>query len=130
MLPMSHASKNILGELETEIMEIIWKRPGSSVRAVLNQLEKKRKVAYTTVMTVMSRLHDKGILKREAYPTGAYLYAPVQNKERFLAAASKKAIDRLIKEFGNVAIAQFLDVMENYDAKKTAQWRRKLKNIS
>ena len=122
-------NSGVLGELESEIMEIVWRNPSSSVRAVLQQLERKRKVAYTTVMTVMSRLYDKGILKRKADTSGAYLYSPIQDKKHFFATASKKIINHLIRKFGDVAIAQFMDVIENHDSKKTARWRKKLKKI-
>lgn len=110
-------------------MEILWASPRSSVRTVLTQLEKKRKVAYNTVMTVMTRLYDKGILARASDASGAYWYHPIQKKEYFLAATSKKIINRLVNEFGEIAIAQFMDVIERNDVKKIARWRKKLKKI-
>ncbi len=122
-------NNSALGELESEIMEVIWRSSRNSVRTVLTQLEKKRKVAYSTIMTVMTRLYDKGILARESDVSGAYWYHPVQDKEHFLASASKKIINRLVREFGEIAIAQFMDVIESTDAKKIARWRKKLKKI-
>ncbi len=118
-----------LGELESEIMEIIWRSPHNSVRTVLTQLEKKRKVAYSTIMTVMTRLYDKGVLQRELDTSGVFWYRAVQDKQHFLASASKKIINRLIREFGDVAIAQFIDVIESSDVKRKARWHKKLKKI-
>lgn len=120
----------ILGELEAEIMEIIWKLESVSVREVLNIFRKRKKVAYTTIMTVMARLAGKGILKRKLDESGAYVYTPAQDKEMFLAISSRKIIKNLINEFGEVAVAQFIDVVEDSDLKDLAGWQKKLKKIS
>ncbi|MEK7189531.1 MAG: BlaI/MecI/CopY family transcriptional regulator [Patescibacteria group bacterium] len=117
------------GELEAVIMDTVWRLGQASVKDVLNKLAKHRQVAYTTVMTVMSRLFTKGILKRQLDANGAYLYTPKQNRASFLAAASKQAVGRLLKTYGEVAVAQFFDILESGNIKKMEQWRRKLKNI-
>lgn len=122
-------SNHSLGELEAEIMETIWKLNRASVRQVLNRLKKKRKIAYTTVMTVMTRLADKGVLKRKLDESGAYIYTPVQDRQDFLASTSKKAINRLINEFGEVAVAQFIDAVEASNLKDLEKWQKKLKKI-
>ena len=54
-----------LGELEQRIMEVIWDRPGSSVREVADGMRGETDRAYTTVMTTLDRLHRKGLLRRE-----------------------------------------------------------------
>lgn len=119
-----------LGELETEIMEVIWKLKNASVREVLDNFKKHKKVAYTTVMTVMTRLASKGVLKRKLDESGAFIYTPVQDKEGFLAISSRKIIKNLINEFGEVAVAQFIDAVEHSDLKDLAEWQKKLKKIS
>ena len=85
-----------LGSLEKEIMEILWKLKTASVRSVLNQLRKKREVAYTTIMTTMSRLHAKGVLKRHQDAGGAYIYTPAEDKPTFLARVSGNMINSLL----------------------------------
>lgn len=117
----------LLGDLEAEIMERIWELEKASVRQVLNLIGEKRSVAYTTVMTVMSRLYNKGILKRRVDESGAYIYSPCKRKDVFLAEASKRAVNSLIKDFGEVAVAQFFDAVESSDFKDLKKWRRKLK---
>ena len=69
-----------LGELEAVVMDRLWtwERP-TTVREVLDDLVEDRKLAYTTVMTVMDNLHRKGVLSRE--PDGrAYRYSPVRTR--------------------------------------------------
>jgi predicted transcriptional regulator len=66
-----------LGDLEAAVMDRLWawQRP-STVREVLEDLTRERKLAYTTVMTVMDNLHRKELVTRE--PDGrAYRYSPV-----------------------------------------------------
>lgn len=122
--------KNLnLGQLEAEIMEIMWDLKKASVREVLKKLRRKRKIAYTTVMTVMSRLFEKDILKRKLNDSGAYIYTPTQDKQSFLTTASKNVINGLIEDFGEVAVAQFIDIVENTDAKNLEELRKKLKKL-
>lgn len=117
-----------LGSLEEEIMQIIWQEKNASVRVVFEKLKKKRAIAYTTVMTIMSRLHTKGILKRHNN-NGAYLYSPLEEKEKFLAKISERVIKNLINNCGDVAVAQFIDIIEASRSKKSAEWQKRLKKI-
>lgn len=120
----------LFGKLEAEIMESVWQLKSASVRDVLNTIKRKPKPAYTTIMTVMVRLCDKGILKRKVSEHDAYIYTPVQDKQDFFASASKKIISGLINDFGeDIAIAQFMDVLENGNIKKSKEWQQKLKEI-
>lgn len=126
---MAKDSIKILGELEEEIMETVWMTGSVSVRDVLCQLEKRKKIAYTTVMTVMSRLYDKGILKRKMDKSGAFVYLPVKDKKSFLAQASEKIIKNFLKEYGEVAVAQFVDIIETSDTLQSAGWKNKLRDL-
>ncbi|MBI5023005.1 MAG: BlaI/MecI/CopY family transcriptional regulator [Candidatus Magasanikbacteria bacterium] len=126
---MTFLKQPFFGGLEAAVMETIWDLREAAVRDVLKKIGKKKKLAYTTVMTVMSRLFAKGFLKRKLDQKGAYLYTPCQNKESFLASASKKVVNDLLKEYGDMAVAQFIDAVESGNLKKTAQWKEKLKKI-
>lgn len=81
-----------LGELESTIMDRLWsyRRP-ASVRDVVEDLRKDREIAYTTVMTVMDKLHKKGLLWR--HPQGrAYLYEVVASKEAYTAELMRDSL--------------------------------------
>lgn len=119
----------LLGELEAEIMDVVWGLEDATVREVLNKVKKKRKIAYTTVMTIMTRLCEKEFLKRKLNGQGAYLYNYVQSKDDFLVFASQNAIDNLLTEFGEIAVAQFISTVESSDAKNLKEFRNKLKKI-
>lgn len=126
---MAKNSIKILGDLETEIMEEVWKIGQASVRDVLSQLAKRKPVAYTTIMTVMSRLHGKGILKRKMDKSGAFIYGPALDKQSFLAQSSEKIIKSFLREYGDVAVAQFVDIIETTDTKQSAEWKNKLRDL-
>jgi predicted transcriptional regulator len=95
----------LLGPLESEIMDVIWDaaRP-ISVREVVDRLNdgRKPKLAYTTVMTVMTRLADKGVLARRREGRG-YVY------EATAEDAAGLAVRGVIRDFGDAAMAQFLE---------------------
>lgn len=126
---MAKNKVKIFGDLESEIMEVIWKSRKASVREVLLILKKKRKIAYTTIMTVMARLHGKGILKRKLDCTGAFIYMPVKDKESFLQKTSATMIKNFLNEYGDVAVAQFIDVIGASNAKQSKAWQDKLKAL-
>lgn len=117
----------VLGELESEIMRIIWQSNSSvSVRDVTKKLRKNRKIAYTTVMTVMGRLSDKGLLKRIASGR-AYIYKSAYSKDRFLTRVSRQIIRNLMANFGESAIAHFAQEVEKLAPQKRQQLRKILK---
>ncbi|MHB1927856.1 MAG: BlaI/MecI/CopY family transcriptional regulator [Acidimicrobiales bacterium] len=79
------------GELESAVMDRLWAadRP-LSVRDVLEDLQKERALAYTTVMTVMDNLHRKGWLTRQR-ERRAYLYRPTGSREVYAAGLMSQA---------------------------------------
>ncbi|MGW0563408.1 BlaI/MecI/CopY family transcriptional regulator [Streptomyces sp. NPDC003016] len=80
-----------LGELEDAVMTRVWQwnRP-VTVREVLEDLQKERSIAYTTVMTVMDNLHQKGWVRREV-DGRAYRYTAVSTRAAYSAALMNEA---------------------------------------
>lgn len=94
-----------LGALEREIMSICWQAEDMlTVRDALVVLNESRTepLAYTTVMTVMTRLADKGILTRVPRGRG-YAYAPAVADEAAIA------VREVLRKYGTAAIAHFAD---------------------
>jgi predicted transcriptional regulator len=101
-------AEKLLGELELAIMRIAWSREAMTVRDVLDVLKKKRPLAYTTVMTVMSRLADKGLLVAEKSGK-SYRYRAAHTRETFEAQAAGQVVQALINDFGgDIALRQFV----------------------
>jgi predicted transcriptional regulator len=83
-----------LHELEATIMDVIWSKKLESfpVSDVLSVLEKRRTIAYTTVMTTIVRLHGKGLLDR-ARDGKRYLYSPKLTREQFLESTAREVLN-------------------------------------
>lgn len=106
----------VLGDLEYEIMRVLWEKNGATVREVVDYLKRERKVAYTTIMTVMTRLVDKGLLCRLMVKDGSYLYKPKESREEFYGKVSGLFLRQLLEQTGAAAmIPQFIDVLEKAD---------------
>lgn len=93
-----------LGALEAEVMRRLWGSSSPlSVRTVLGELneQRTRPLAYTTVMTVMARLAEKGLLRRERDGRG-YLYEPA------VSDIAELAVRRVVREHGDAAVARFV----------------------
>lgn len=98
----------VLGELESEIMEIIWgQKDAVSVKVVTEILSKKRQIAYTTVMTIMARLANKGVLIRHLSGP-SYLYKPKVSKEQFVARAVHGIFSSAVSTLGEEVLAHFI----------------------
>lgn len=81
-----------LGQLEAVIMDLVWAYGHPvPVRQVLEDLRRDRRIAYTTVMTVMDNLYRKGFLTREM-AARAYRYQPAKTREQHHAAVMEKAL--------------------------------------
>ncbi|MFJ3792893.1 BlaI/MecI/CopY family transcriptional regulator [Kitasatospora sp. NPDC090091] len=81
-----------LGDLEAQIMDRLWSwgRP-ATVRELVEDLNRERPLAYTTVMTVADTLHGKGVLRREKQRR-AWLYEPTRSRESYTAALMQDAL--------------------------------------
>ncbi len=105
---------DVLGPLEAEVMEIVWDRRDATVRDVHRALADRRPIAYTTVMTTMGRLTDKGILRRvEDQP--AHHYFPLVTREQYANYTVKSVVDWLVNHFRDPAVAYFIDRVEEED---------------
>ncbi|HBY74291.1 MAG TPA: hypothetical protein DEG44_06430 [Candidatus Kerfeldbacteria bacterium] len=112
-----------LGQLEQDIMNIVWQQGCATVRSVFELLNTQRDIAYTTVMTTMDRLSKKGVLKRIKVGK-AYEYQAVQSEADLCLCTTKAMIDMLIRRYGDLAIAQFVDTVDQIDAKKFVELKR------
>lgn len=101
---------DMLGPLEAEVMEIIWTRGTALVSEVEEVLNKRRTVplAYKTVLTICTRLSEKGVLDHEKEGR-AFRYHPTMTQSEFVAAQASKASDALLSRFGDVALSSFVD---------------------
>jgi predicted transcriptional regulator len=107
----------VLHELEGEIMEHVWGIRGeTTVREVMEALNRKAKPAraYTTYMTVMRRLNDKGLLDRTR--SGRQdTYVANLTREEYQRLRAGAEVRQLVDQFGDVALAQFARSLSGLD---------------
>lgn len=103
-------------------MARLWKRGTATVRDVVDDL-RSRGLAYTTVMTVMARLHAKGLLLRERSGK-TYVYRAAYTSEELRARISRDLARGLVSQFGDAALAAFSAELDEVDADHRAALRR------
>lgn len=107
--------EKFLGELQVAVMEVVWKRQPISVADVLTALKQQnRNLAYTTVMTIMSRLTEKGWLVAEKRGR-TYFYRAARSRQEAEAAAVGEVVRALLADFGEVVVAQLVKELEDTD---------------
>jgi predicted transcriptional regulator len=90
---------------ELAIMKVIWRAGSGTVREVYETLRTKRRIAYTTVLTMMNILESKGFLKKA--PDGrAYRYRPTHPERRVLTAMVREFVDRVFDGTSAPLLAQ------------------------
>ena len=83
-----------LTEQELEIMKVIWARDRATVRDVYESLLERRKIAYTTVMTMMNILEQKKYLRKSAEDR-AYIYRPAKPKKQVIKGMVREFVGRV-----------------------------------
>src|SRR3989442_6411491 len=106
-----------LGDLQAAVMEIFWRRESATVRDVADELNIKRSLAYTTVLTLVSRLWSRGLLAREPEGRG-FRYWAAKSRDDFLGDLSDELIDRLFADFGATGIARLGERLNELDAQQ------------
>src|SRR5580698_6172036 len=79
---------------ELEIMKLVWQREDSTVRDIYEALLEHRKIAYTTVMTMMKILETKGYLKKRRQDR-AFVYRPAHTKNQVIGSMLREFINRV-----------------------------------
>jgi predicted transcriptional regulator len=104
--------EGLLGPLETEVMEVVWDLGDTTVRDVHAQLAQRRDLAYTTIMTTMSRLAAKGLLQRDT--TGlAHRYRPALTRDEYARSTVASVVDWLVDSFPEPALSYFAEVVHD-----------------
>lgn len=106
-----------LGDLEQEVMDIVWGLEKCSVRDVLEKLNKNRQLAYTTVATILQRLHEKGLVNRKDKGV-AFIYTPKLSKEVYSKNLAQSFIKKFFNSFGDVGVASFAQSIDSLPKKK------------
>jgi len=115
--------RKVLGDLEAEIMELVWVRPAGesvTVRDVFEVLGSRRAIAYTTVMNTMTRLARKRLLRVEKAGL-AYVYYPGMTEEQFVSRMVGRVLQDLLVSFEGATLAT-LNELDPDAAERARAW--------
>ena len=111
---------------ELAIMKEVWRLDKATVRAVYEALREKRSIAYTTVMTMMRILEEKGYLKRTQVDR-AYVYRPARPRQQVVGAMVRDFVDRV---FDGAAGALLLHLADGDSATRlTKDERQRIRRL-
>jgi len=108
---------------ELEIMKIVWRLGQSTVRDVYEALRERRQIAYTTVMTMMKILEEKGHLKKRQVER-AYVYRPTQPEQRMMRSMVREFVDRVFDGSARPLLVQLVK-----DPRLTEKERREIARL-
>ncbi|HEY1343230.1 MAG TPA: BlaI/MecI/CopY family transcriptional regulator [Bryobacteraceae bacterium] len=115
-----------LTEQELEIMKVVWERESATVRDVYEALLERRKVAYTTVMTMMKILEQKKYL-RKTQTDRAYVYRPTQPKRQVVGDMVRDFVNRVFNGSAEPLLVHLVEEhnLTREDLEEIARLRRK-----
>lgn len=104
----------LLGPLEQDVMDVVWMLGDATVRDVHDRLASRRKIAYTTVMTTMTRLAAKGLLGRDTEGL-AHRYRPAVSRDTYARSAVGNVLTWLLDRYPEPAASYLADVVDDVD---------------
>jgi BlaI family transcriptional regulator, penicillinase repressor len=108
---------------ELAIMKVVWRKDETTVRDVYETLRESRPIAYTTVMTMMRILQEKGYLTR-ATQDRAHVYRPAKPRQQVIGGMVRDFLDRV---FDGASDALLVHLAR--DNKLTAKQRRIVRQL-
>ena len=102
-----------LGPLETAVMESLWDSGALSPREAYDRVGKPRELAYTTILTILQRLHGKGFVTRAEHGR-THRYSPLLSRKAFDDQEAQRLAETLVR-IGDGGVAAFLTEARRLD---------------
>ena len=125
-MPNTQSARSPLTRQELEIIKIVWNLKTATVRDVYETMREKRRIAYTTVMTMMRIMEGKGQLDK--WQEGrAYVYKAKHPKERIIKEMVQEFVDRVFNGCPEPLVSQLIETCKipSADRKKIKQMIQK-----
>jgi predicted transcriptional regulator len=120
--PAGRGLRKILGELELAVMESVWQRGQATVRDVHEDLA-DRGLAYTTVMTVMTRLAQKGLLEKQR-DGAAFVYQAPLSADELLRSSVRDVLAGLLTDFAQPTMSEFVETLKTDGADRIDELKK------
>ncbi len=99
----------LFGEIESEIMNLLWQKGPLKGKEVHEALKKKKETALTTILTVLDRLSEKGFVRKDR-DSGPTIYSPLVSRQKFEARVTSELIRGAYELSPDFAISAFSDI--------------------
>src|SRR5208282_1119971 len=112
---MTNAHRIPSGELQTEVLRALQKLGKASAKEVLGEISTRKAVAYTTVNTVLDRLHQSGLVNRSKTPGPGgmkYLYSPASGSN-LRSNMVRESLRGLVSTFGPSVVSAIYEGLED-----------------
>ncbi len=100
--------KSVPTDQELEILKVIWQRGSATVREVFEDLLKQRQIAYTTVLTMMGILEQKGHVTKTPGER-AYVYSSTHSEQQVLSSMVREFMDRVFDGSAERLVAHLIE---------------------
>jgi predicted transcriptional regulator len=111
----ARGSSHVLGELETAIMDVLWKQNDLTVTDVEEKLRRTREIAHTTVLTTLDRMYRKSYLVRQKQGK-AFVYSTRYSREEFERGMAQEVLGALLNHYTTPALSAFVDLVGEDEA--------------
>lgn len=113
-----------LGSLQSQALRVLSVRGPSTVREVVDAFPRNERPAYTTAMTILVKLHEKGLAKRTKQGKG-YVYEALYGPDELRDRMAGHLVRELVDDFGDVALAHFVSALSVTDRRRLEKLRRR-----
>ncbi|GIP38540.1 transcriptional regulator [Paenibacillus sp. J31TS4] len=127
-----HGLHRFFGSLEVKVMNTLWEKEKLTIKQAHEMINREDPISFNAVMTVMNRLTDKGVLRKESTGGGrnrlTYFY-PTQTKEQFISKQTRVVTEELIEDFGPLVVNHFIERLDYADPELIKKLEKKLNEM-
>lgn len=98
-------------------MNIVWELDECSVKEVMERVNRRKQLAYTTVATILQRLHDKGLVTRKGQGN-IFMYSSKLSKKSYSKNLAQSFLNKFFSSFGDVAVTSFAESIDKLPKEK------------
>ncbi|MFS0728423.1 BlaI/MecI/CopY family transcriptional regulator [Paenibacillus sp. 1P07SE] len=120
------------GSLEARVMKTLWEHEKMTIKQTHELLNDRAAISLNAVMTVMIRLADKGILRKETTGGGRNrltFFYPIQTEEQFILEQTRVVAEGLIEDFGPVIVNHFIDQLDSANPELITKLENRLNEL-
>jgi predicted transcriptional regulator len=125
-MPRRAKNLDVRGDLQSEIMAVLWRLGEGTVDDVRNSQPARRRPAYTTVQTVMTRLYERGLLDRKRRGP-AFIYRPKMDEASYVANSIARRLADASPDARREALVSLVGNLDQADLDEVARYANRIR---